>query len=202
MDWLSLLLIVIFFILPLIQQVVEASRRGKQDPAGDESWDPEEPELRDPSRPRAEIAVEAPSSGQGSWSDGWGSWPAPEPVEPRAKETIRPEPPRERVTPLPAPALPDPPPSPRLREVRPREVEIERPWLRLPEQVRSPAGELRVPSGRDARRAAKARHSSPLLPNLGNPAELRRAVVLKEVLGPPVSLRSAGAGGGGVPSST
>jgi hypothetical protein len=156
MDWLTLLLIFIFFILPLIQQVMEARKRGgapieTEDSSGEEDWLPlEEVDFEG-------TAENRPKQGQGEWSEGWGSWPTepspeprrePEPLhragrEGRAAES-RPEQPWSKPAPAPAPKpaeipwrLPEPvvtTPEP-VRKSKPEESEI--PW-RVPEPKRSP----------------------------------------------------------------
>jgi hypothetical protein len=97
MDWFTLLLIFIFFVLPLIQQIAEARKRGGQPPvdAPEEEWD-WEAEQREAQRSGTAEAQREQVSGNGGWSEGWGSWPGDPPPEPVAEE--RPVDRAERVT--------------------------------------------------------------------------------------------------------
>ena len=87
MDWITIVFIVIFFVLPVIQQILEA-KRGK----GSGSAEPEEYELdRETTMPERPIGngsgnkephKPARPEQETTWSDGWGEWP--EPIEVRA----------------------------------------------------------------------------------------------------------------------
>jgi hypothetical protein len=226
MDWFTILLIFIFFVLPLIQQVVEA-RKGKRMPPPDqgaEEWDPELlEEWQDPAPARTASSRDTGTSAQKEvdWSEGWGAWPAPE-VEEQSREVPVPERPRE-------PVRVPPPPPPEPVEARPRRVEEaaspkpvqeERPRRETPsrvpqvwerrESVASERGRERRASRDRAREAQRVERGSKrrvrqeavslagatLSSRLADSQEVRRAIILSEVLGPPVSLRPPTEGGG------
>jgi hypothetical protein len=198
MDWYTLLLIFLFIVLPLIQQFLD-KRRGQGE------LPPEEEELPPPMRrqpPRAERR-EAPRETppaprrveEPSWSEEWGRWPSPVPVEEQEQEQER-ERERERAAPRverieerppPEPLLPVPEPVPfparfelpQVISLERLEVDREAEHRRL--QARFAATDAPPPSvHRGHRRAAG------LLQTRG---DLRRAVLLAEVLGPPRSRR-------------
>jgi hypothetical protein len=228
MDWFTLLLIFIFFVLPLIQQIAEARKRGQEppepEPGDDEEWVFEEEE-RIGRTPRAhappEVASEPRREVSDGWSSGWGSWPTEEEQVSASggKEETSSEP---RFTPVPAqrtqrdsvvvPELSTPPiraerdapvtrperPVPVVRSERPvptirpervlveREVPIEPLVVERraePQRGRARVREMSVPVY-GARRGATALGMA-----VHNPGELRRAILLAEVLGPPRSLR-------------
>jgi len=219
MDWFTILLIFIFFILPLIQQVLEANRKRTpqieaEEETGDEEWAIAEDVREDAP---ARVAGGEKRTAPGGWSEGWGSWedpeerkartPAPLPVEqpqlpPRVERTERPpwqgraeRAPRpehvERVE-RPQPIVLTPPPE----STAPRPVPD-----RMPRAV--PAG-----AGLQGRSFSPRRPPPPLQPlavvairrgapkvtvaGLREPGEIRKAIVLNEVLGPPRSLRELG----------
>ena len=82
MDWITIVFIIIFFVLPVIQQILEA-KRGK----GGGAAEPEEYEVdwetTVPDRPigdgsgNQEPRKPARSDRDPTWSDGWGEWPEP-----------------------------------------------------------------------------------------------------------------------------
>jgi hypothetical protein len=194
MDWYTLLLIFLFIVLPLIQQFLD-KRRGQGE------LPPEEEELPAPARrqpPRAErreLPPETPRARQReeepSWSEDWGRWPSPVPVEDREQERDweRTAPQVERIEDRspPEPLLPVPEPVPfparfelpQVISLERLEVDREAEHRRL--HARFAATDAPPPSvHRGHRRAAG------LLQTRG---ELRRAILLAEVLGPPRSLR-------------
>jgi hypothetical protein len=172
MDLGQLLFLLLFFILPLLMQWLE--RRGRAD-------SPPEPGEVDPEREAAEEVasarrerVEPGEAAEPGWSDEWGEWPVAEEIA--AEEVVD----EERALELAA-----------LQERLPPEV--------VPEAVRvsAPVVSLESPAAARAstRRPAVAdvippRRSTPprLAALLRTRAEVRRAVLLAEVLRPPRAL--------------
>ncbi|HUE96906.1 MAG TPA: hypothetical protein VMN39_09610 [Longimicrobiaceae bacterium] len=220
MDWFTILLIFVFFVLPLLQKVVERSKKADAERA-DESL--EEAELEGlelqheapRSRPRPEVERPRPRPEvERGWSEGWASWPgletepeeaAEEAIGPAAADRPRDEP---RVISYEPVRLPEarrespgaPVESPtRYRPVRAtplptpvaRSAPIERQTraIRVPSPARLP-GPVRL-----ARSAGETRSTQPTAAarrlGLSSSAELRRAIVVCEVLGPPVALRQS-----------
>jgi hypothetical protein len=196
MDWVTLLLIFIFFVLPLAQQLLEQARRGRT-PPGEEMPDEylEEPDpvrLERPApSPRVEREVKEESVTQGSWSGEWGSWPAPDEeqvalqrIEEREREMLARRMPRSRE--------PEPEVTRSLPETPSAEAEIVRAPRAL--TVKKVAG---VPARPSETRPAKRKTQPPatvisrssIASRLGNAGELRKAIILAEVLGPPVALK-------------
>jgi hypothetical protein len=208
MDWFTLLLVFIFFVLPLIQQIAEARKRSQEpEPLEPEEWEmEEEPAAERSGPPRRNVPESTTSPDSGSWSEGWGAWPGEEPV-------TQPVPPAE------TPPVPAPVPAPARAE-----VEIRTPPVREERAVPVPRAERSVPVPRAERvvyerpvpvdpvyvdrgeaspRARPAprpremsvpvygarRETTALGAAVHNRAELRRAVLLAEVLGPPRSLQ-------------
>jgi hypothetical protein len=207
MDWFTLLLIFIFFVLPLIQQIAEARKRGGQPPvdAPEEEWD-WEAEQREAQRSGTAEAQREQVSGNGGWSEGWGSWPGDPPPEPVAEErpvdraervtvprrepdTVSERPSGEHERALPEPTVPIRVERP-VPEIRPERVLFER---AVPvEPVHVERRETRRPRERRAlsRPAEGAvRSVSAMAAVLHDRNQLRRALVLSEILGPPRSLR-------------
>lgn len=191
MDWLTVLLFVIFFGLPLLQQLLEKSRNQQLPPPEGELYDEEgeafEPrEVTGQAARRRRVEQEQPSTAaSGGWSTDWGSWPAP------GEETeVEPEhhvaydvPVLLDEVPVPVPVRPPPP--------LPVEIEV----IRVPDVVQAPQGSEGLAAVRQARRQRATAQTVPvrgpsISSRLADPAELRNAIIMNEVLGPPVSLRS------------
>src|SRR5690606_33324968 len=119
-------------------------------------------------------------SGESTWSDGWAEWPGEE-----AERT-------EVTRPAPAPA---PAPAPK-REAKRKSLPIAvkpspPPTERVDRGIGADITEPRSTARRRARRpAARAATPAGLATSLRDHRQLRRAIVLKEVLGPPLSLRT------------
>jgi hypothetical protein len=214
MDWFTLLLIFFFFVLPLIQQIVQSRKQAENPPGlpGEEEVDlehefPVEAEAQRrrsaPSRP-----VEVEEQGDG-WSAGWGAWPGEAveveaedhasgtPAEPPLLEQARvlrePAPRAERSLPevRPERSLPEMRAERSLPEIRAERVTFERPAPAPPAylqhraeapRIQNRTRELSMPVlgvRRGATDIGRAVH---------DPYELRRALILAEVLGPPRSL--------------
>lgn len=198
MDWLTILLAFIFFVLPVLQQVIEGAKRSRTGDAGEADSpevDESELEVREPVR-RAEMTPASSRVGtaeRDSWSQGWTPWPSPSAEPERVEVATRPR--REEVAPWTSPPLPvekvgykPPVVAPTVpRPVAPITVEAPR---RIPVPgalVARPraGGVAAVPLTR------RVRHSGPsVAQQIGRGVDLRRAIILNEVLGPPVSLRS------------
>jgi hypothetical protein len=207
MDWFTLLLIFIFFVLPLLQRLLADPKKGQRTPAdlnegeGDEDLVVVElePEHRGP-RParRAEPAAEERRSA--GWSEGWAGWPGPQQGRPTAPERPAPREERPWRTPqevgrVPAPPAPtrprraprmEQPPSAPSPAPPPLEVEIiPGPRAGGP----SPPAHPRSTGAVVLRRRRKGSAPTSYIRRLNDPREVRRAIVLSEVLGPPVSER-------------
>jgi len=192
MDWITLVLIFIFFVLPLIQQVLESRKRSSP------PIETEEGHLGEEGYP-ADVAGSHPEEVRSrtgdDWSTGWGNWPVEPETETATEAGERrgevstwagpawddagPDVRREQ-----APAYPTPAPAAErgLRE-RPQpaiRVRVERaPGQEGPAQglVRRPRTPLQV--------VVPAARQHPLR----NRRELRRAIMFNEVLGLPKSVR-------------
>ncbi len=211
MDWFTVLLIFIFFVLPLLQELMR--RRGPPPPElppEEDEWEWELPQER-----QREGSGRRPTTEE--WSEEWEEWPgevretAEERREVSAWEELGledifgrpaeapPEPPREAAPPPPPPtarvpepvmapqAPPSPPPSP------PQVVSLEA------LEVDRTAEHARFHERYVVRPVPNVRHQqqAPLAALMQDGSELRRAIILSEVLGPPRALRppeiSAGA---------
>ncbi|CAN5547732.1 hypothetical protein BH24GEM3_BH24GEM3_27100 [soil metagenome] len=201
-DWVTLLLFVFFFfILPILQQVF----RKKQPPPPTTQLPEEEEEWELPPHGRRDTPSRVPAPEQ--WSEGWeGEWPEEEETAAarersawedlglddlfREPRTQPPEPVTAAPAPIPVPSrpLPTTPPPERLPPASPpppqvvsmealvvdREAEHVRFHDRYVVPSRPPAGRIRHP---------------PLAAQIHDPKELRRAIILNEVLGLPRALR-------------
>jgi len=176
MDLLEVILLLVFVGAPLLGRLLQ----GKGQPPPDSSLPfPEEEE-------REGIPFEIPAP-QGGWSSEWETWPEPAEKEPvvvlrkqeaediHTAEAVSLEP-VTRVEPLRRP-LPAPAVSLDVVEVD-RRVEHERFHRKLAPRAPRPPPDLRP-----------SRSQSPLRDQLRSRSEVRRAVILAEVLGPPRSLR-------------
>lgn len=192
MDWSSLILIGIFFGLPLLQRILEQARRsGEPLPA------PEELPHADAVEEERSVAVASERARQqqfaderSGWSEGWTPWPSSTPEErplpdPSGRSEYHSAPAAmldEESAPL---IVAPPPPLPEFIPIRAAE-----------RRTRSPrALEFTLDSGsiRSSRTDRAPLNNTPrpaLL--LGNATDLRRAIILKEVLGPPLALREPG----------
>jgi hypothetical protein len=163
----SLIFLAIFFLLPLIERLVERNRRKRQ-PAPPERHDELDPMQPAPPRPRPRAEAPAPSRPVPP--------PPPVPVETRRPEPeYRPAPPQPK-RPAARPRLPVRQPEPEvmpaevLRAVRSRERAIAQRAATAAATLarRPPAGAARQAVGRILR----------------NPRSLRRAIVIATILGP------------------
>jgi hypothetical protein len=232
MDWFTVLLILIFFVFPLIQQILE-SKKGKSPPieseleGEDEGWAGIEEPADDGRRMGGDTAS---SEKAGAWSTGWGAWPGDkdaesspmdigrEPARAPPRETQppvlqrgeRPIPvPRENPPPVPQRAerpIPvpreNPPPVPQRAE---RAVPVPRkraPEVARPSSRRTAASVSRALAAEEIGRSEPPRSArltsteervttpgSGLAERLRVPGELRRAILLNEILGKPVGMR-------------
>jgi hypothetical protein len=219
MDWFTILLIFIFFILPLIQQVMEAKRKRTpqieaEEETGDEEWAIAEDVRGDAP---ARVAGGEKRTAPGGWSEGWGSWEVSEERKAQAPAPLPREQPR---APLPVERTERPPWQERPeRAQRPERVDrVERPRpivLTPPPESTAPRPVPdRMPRAAPAGGPPQGRSFSPRRPppplqplavvavrrgapkvtvaGLREPGEIRKAIVLNEVLGPPRALRELG----------
>lgn len=190
MDWLSLLLIFVFFILPIIQQVIEQSRRGKAEPQ--EEMDEPVATMEGP-RASTRRPEPVPVGGSGGWSEDWAPWPGSEQSEEAPEEAVLVEAAKPEEG-----TLRDRAEAERLAtesESREYEARAERALRRAAELLKE-REEARLIEPAQPRLPSRApRHAPPVTRPvrravLAADTDLRRAIVLSEVLGPPVSLRS------------
>jgi hypothetical protein len=190
-DWFTLLLIFVFFVLPIIQQILEA-KKGKPLPPmeGEEPLPEEWRQARIPG-PANTPSAEAEGVATGSWSGAWGEWPGrSEPVrlEPLEVETRSLEINVRRVDEKPLE-------QPAWRDRAPREAPLEiaapravRPVLPVPLTIRPRRPvPLDVPPG--VTRSGLSGVRIPSVAGPGGRARLREAIVLNELLGLPKAAR-------------
>ncbi|MCC7044539.1 MAG: hypothetical protein IT183_11795 [Acidobacteria bacterium] len=163
----SLIFLAIFFLLPLIERLLERNRR-RRPPVPPESGDALDPMQPAPRQPRSRVETPGPSRPVPP--------PPPVPVETRKSEPARKAPPPQRKTPVPRsrPSVQQPTvevmPAEVLRAVRSRERAIEQ---RAETAAATPVRRARSgPTGQAVGRI------------LRNPRSLRRAIVVTTILGP------------------
>lgn len=202
MDWFTVLMIILFFVAPVIQQIMEAKKKAESESGGPTEGYPEDfQRVGVPYPDAAEGTRTVPTAGRESWSDGWGSWPGTEPTGSvdRAAEEVevvvrRREPPERTPREDPRRAremvLRDRSPEP----VHPRPTTTAP--LPVPARATLPATAVRkqVPAARPARTAARpapVNRIHPLLVQLrgGRPEDLRDAIIAAEILSQPRGLR-------------
>jgi hypothetical protein len=189
MDWFQILLIVIFLVFPFLRQILG---KAQQAPPVDEPDDfpPVESGETVQTRERAPARSGSPAGGSArgssdssdTWSSDWGTWPGATPEETVPEGVVSAPPPR----PMPS--------APELEDV----TSI---WDSVPAAPSGTAQERlrRITAGAEAvplRRTSAikqlerqaGRVTRTRLP-LNNPRELRQAIILTEVLGPPLALR-------------
>ncbi|MDQ3557445.1 MAG: hypothetical protein M3409_11820 [Gemmatimonadota bacterium] len=174
MSWEALLFLV-FLLLPLLQGLLERKKGPPRLPP-----------------PDADHENELPGEGSG-WAEGWGAWPAEElPEEDAGNEEEAPRRERDRVPILVQPAptpRPEPAPVPivvSMEPLAPRPVPVRPTRDAVPDRAAEHARfHARVEAPAVVRRVTH-RTGALQLRNLG---EVRRAVLLAEVLGPPRALR-------------
>ncbi len=206
MDWFTILMIIIFFVAPVIQQILEAKKKN-------EAGTVEPPEIDGEGYRRVEVPAPVGTAGdrprasdqRPAWSDGWSAWPTAEPAEGggRAEEGWR------GAVDRPAPARPRPPEAP-PREYVLRERPVETLESRAPRQVPAPPrvavpipaptpAKVRAIAIAPSRRTvvtppsrphrAPAQHPHLAILRSGHPQDLRDMIVVSEILSPPKGLR-------------
>jgi hypothetical protein len=209
MDWFTLLLVFIFFVLPLIQQIAEARKRSRGETGlpRDEVEIEEDPvaaeyeEMRRAQRSADQI----PSETETDWSTGWGSWPGEaqeQEAEPEVIESVsRPVPEPVTVRFEPQPRAERPAPEQRgervLYERKLPEQQGERVLVERPVPIEAVVVDHRSRSRQPVTRVRELsvpvfgarRGSTALGLAVHNRSELRRAILLSEVLGPPRALK-------------
>lgn len=195
MDLYTILLIIFFVVIPLIQQVLEKRKGELPPPDLDERIEPQ----RRPS----------PATRGDGWSGEWGEWPSqpeedevqwePWQAEPRDSPPAPAPQPTAAPRPAPAPAPPpEAPPEPLWQQARVEVKREERPVFIRPDTSRVVSLEdVEASSINRPRRAPSVLAAPPGHRRRGTRAErlirsrnrLRAAVILSEVLGPPRSMR-------------
>lgn len=210
MDWFTILMIIIFFVAPVIQQILEAKKKsgaGTGEPLEDHEEAYRRIELPVPAD--SEGDRQRPSTEAQSWSDGWSAWPGTERSEgeDRAREETR--------VVVQRPASPRPPaqevPGREVREYVLRERSLEtlerrplpapapqRVSIPIPVPAPTPA-KVRALAIASAPRATLAspprthrpssRHPQLAVLRSGHPQDLRDAIIVSEILSPPKGLR-------------
>jgi hypothetical protein len=178
MSLIEILLLLAFVFFPLIQAVLE--RMGK--PRGGPELPPPEHEAEEPPPPVVVAQRPLPEAAPDeSWSSEWGTWPAESAEDLAAEEVVTEEQAdeliayQERLT---------------AREI-PEAARVTVPVVSMEALEVDRASEHRRFHQRitQAARVATPQRPSPAGGGLRNPAELRRAIILAELLGPPQSLR-------------
>lgn len=195
MDWFNLVLVLLFIILPLIQQVVEQARRRNAPP----EWEQEEGEWSEPVDGEALERPQAPrprpeTTPGGGWSEGWSQWPGFDEAEEDEEEqttAVAIEPVSKRDTDIglraPVPVegpveLPVPAPSPRpATPLRPAPVARPQQTFIAPRQEEL----LQV----KRRTSSLPREVGEVRSSLRDPRGVRKALILREILNRPLSLR-------------
>lgn len=151
MDFFELLILLLFIVFPLLQQLLGRKGEGEEGPMAEAPPETEEPRAAPEPLPEIE-----------GWSTGWGSWPEEAPAEEApAPEVYIPE----------AVRVADP-------VVSMEAVHVDR----AAEHARIHAIHARPP-------ARPKRDRPRLAALLRNESDVRRGIVLAEVLGPPAALR-------------
>lgn len=194
MDFISLLLLIVFIVLPLVQEVLKRRRTPPRVPGEHLPREPQ-PQSGDRELEAArERAGELRGDGQtgGGWSDDWGEWPdeveagseavpilwedAPPPLEkepaPRAIARIE----AETLEVMPE----QHPPPPLVISLEPKHIDRAAEHQRFHDKVYAAAVPLPP-------RPARARDSFAAL--LRDQRGVRRAIIVSEVLGPPRALQ-------------
>lgn len=196
MDFFSLLLLIVFIVLPLVQEVLKRRRPPPRVPGEDLPGEPHPQNSDRDLQAARERAIELRGDGQtGGWSGDWGEWPdegeagdeavpvlreaAPPPLErepaPRAIARV------ERVQDVTLEVLPEQhPPPPLVISLEPTRIDRAAEHQRFHDKVYAAAVPLPP-------RPALARDSFAAL--LRDQRGVRRAIIVSEVLGPPRALQ-------------
>lgn len=199
-DWISVLFFVFFIVLPLLQQLTQKRKPPLDAPEDEAEWElPEHTSRGEVRRDRdaAEWEDEWSNGEEGEVTREQNAWEALD-----LEDLFRETPPEPRPEPGPAPApRPEPLPTPRS------EPRVQLPERPLPAPVPPPRAEpvvvsleaLEIDRAAEHRRfhdayvrstpPARVEPRRPVAVGFRSPRELRRALVLSEVLGPPRSLR-------------
>jgi hypothetical protein len=188
MSLLELLLLAAYIGFPLLQLQLEKLKGGAppEPPPEEPAEEPPIPAARSkPSLPPlARSKPSLPPRQEEGWSSGWGSWPTEAPVEPTGEEDVGEHEAEELI------AL-----QRRMASRQPSEaVRVTVPVVSLEAlHVDRKAEHARLHARPVTRPATVRRAAAPTIGALlHSPADLRRAIVLAEVLGKPMALREEG----------
>jgi hypothetical protein len=178
MSLLELLLLAAFIGFPLLQLLLEKLK------GGEPPEPPPEGRAEEPPIPAARREASLPPRQEEGWSSEWGSWPTETPVELTDEEDAGVQEADELIVPLGRMAAQE------LSEA----ARVSVPVVSLEAlHVDRKAEHTRL-HARPVSRAATVRRAA--APTIGallhSPADLRRAIVLAEVLGKPIALRDEG----------
>jgi hypothetical protein len=186
MDIADLLLLLVFIGFPLLQFVLErlgAKKRPPVPPEEESELPPLPPRLPVERKPTATVErkATAPVDAEGGWSEGWGSWPD-ESLEVLTAEEVVSEEAADELISLQA-RLPE-------REIS-EAARVTVPVVSLESLVVDRKAEHGRFHAITARPKPAPRRAEPLDigATLRSPSELRRALIISEVLGPPHALR-------------
>lgn len=191
MDVVELLILLAFIVFPLIQGLLEKMMgRGRRELPPEWESEQETPEGGPILIERAEpSAPDGDNDGEVSWSAGWGEWPGTttaeaEELEELTAESVVTEEVAEEIL-YRQIRVPDEDMSEAARVTVPV-VSLEPARRSRTREAPSARMELAPPSG-----SARSRRRNQFARILHNETELRRSVMLAEVLGPPRALREA-----------
>jgi hypothetical protein len=208
-DWFTYVLFFIFFVLPMLEGVLK-KRRGRdvELPPDEEFPESQAPVRWEPSSPGGTATAD---SGGSSGSDGWGSWPGDEQEEDDEDEPERvpawtaPRQPDRNTTeprsadlprvPVEVPAhVPEPVGLPELgRRSEPQrlpEIATRLDQIARVESSPTPIATLKPSTVSRPASVTKQRRSR-VSSLLGDRVSVRRAIIVSEVLGPPLAMRES-----------
>jgi hypothetical protein len=208
-NWETILFLVLFFVLPIVQQILEGQRRRNQPPPPTEI-DPEGFEgLPDPTKRKVRVTVQRgdqTTTKEMDWSQGWGAWPDPAAQTEKATPVAEAEPvrparvPRIDRAPVEVVLAPEAPPRTRMPEIvvqskpptpvtRPVEVVPPRQPMRVQVAAVVSPPPVRPPTVSRLARPRKPVVRPPHLSGLADKRQVRRSLIVAEILAKPLSLR-------------
>lgn len=180
MDWFSVLLLIIFVVLPLVQQFLQKREPPQLPPPEQRDWEWGQPPTSEPGEQGASRRRITKVEDVNSWSEEWGAWPG------EAAEQVDDE---ELFVDLPGAEEPAPEVLPAQHPAPPQVVSMEPLNVdRAAEHQRFHDRYVARPSSAPPPRPTNVH--SPIAAMLRERDGVRRAVILSEVLGPPRALQS------------